>query len=207
LERLQAKSKRGVYVAPSSSCDKAVIQACMMQRDKRVPHPNIRAMCDARSRPKPCSELPHRTHICQVPTRIHVVQFWQLNGSGNRRQESRGQGTVDSYHVEIAIISASCFELRLKTKRVSPCFCSALLASSLPGRAPPKSSILHCITGASLDISTSCCRSVLHLKPHSVQQSVEIIPLSQSERSGSSDTPSGSSSMCLNPLSHLFHSC
>ena len=63
-------------------------------------------MCDARSKPKHYSELPHRTHICQVPTRVHVVQFWQLNGFRNRRWESGWPGTVDSYHVEIAIISA-----------------------------------------------------------------------------------------------------
>jgi len=62
-------------------------------------------MCDARLKPKHCSELPHHVaRICPVPSREHVVQVWLLNGCGNRGWEVK---LVDAYHVEPAINRAS----------------------------------------------------------------------------------------------------
>lgn len=119
----------------------------------------------------------------------------------------------DAYHVEFAIIravpgQASSFELRLKTKRVSPGFaCSALPASKLARASASKSGALHCITEAPFNL-TSKYPSMSSAFETTLGAAIRRHhPTLAVERSGSSDTPPQSISMCLNPPSLLFHSC
>jgi hypothetical protein len=102
------------------------------------------------------------------------------------QESTMGPGSLaDAYHVETAIIRA--FQGKLHSKRVSPCLlaCLPCLLHACSGECLQP---LHCITEAPrtppspspIKLPSEYRRRPLHLKPHWVQQSVDIIPLSQS---------------------------
>jgi hypothetical protein len=130
----------------SISSDKAVIsslhEAIRARSCATSRHPHHEPSVTPTSSPTVCFKWPHSTHICQVPTRMHVSRrallaaVWLQESTMGERSWYLLPG--DPYHVEIAI---------LRSHQVPPGFASksnasrlALLSacSSLLGRAPPR---------------------------------------------------------------------